>query len=742
MRQRAFFLLTFWAAFIPLRTPAQQSSRIGWHPNVVTDVGRGLDWHNQAVIKPVVVAMPAAIPPYNGTGSADLSASFAQHQFDLVNAFSMNMSASLESLAGNGNVGFSFVDNQNFTQNTLTFAFTATRNFGTTLLEPVSLAPDFVAYVNLKKQTLSGPALHNAIVQKYGTHFITGYSSAASIDVIYSFNFGSAYEAQSFGASISASYGGFLGSADFQSTVQRAFQQTDTSTTINYRIHTSDPINSFPVTSGTISSLADYTNLLNQLTTFANQMSPTNAQRAGWVTQPIEDAPGYLSLVGYDSVGQFDTSYERFMQIYSQLKNWDKLLLSWTVDTRHMSWMNAAGQAQVQAVRADADSYLASLNQIALSYFSTGSTLEVPNNVLNYLSNLNNLPIPTIYVLAGATMQVTVSNPNNVPTMVIGYIYFGSKSQTTDTPVGNVVMVNDGLDNYLVPLTFDPDLFEQQTIAAVAPGDNTVGLRQWVTGTFSTPLWASLKAQSQTNRLAFFFEGAPNPSHWTWVIRDNAGSTIDQLSLQSFRSSGVLGPAVSGGMTSVSANIISYPTNGTAGLGTAFVFSVTNAAQAPVYGTQIRLPLDTNRFEFLSATTSQGSVSYSNGIVAFNAGSLAPLGSATVNIMLVPLSLGQIVPAGTTSVLLGPGLTNATSGGITLDPVSIISPTLNVAKVGSLVELQWQSATDRMKVETSAALGAGANWQPAQITSTSNGISFSAQMQATEQHRFYRLNIR
>jgi hypothetical protein len=741
MRQCAFLLLTFSAALMPLQGSAQQSSLIGWHPNVVTDVGRGLDWYNQAVTKPVVVVMPATIPPYTGTGGADLSASFAQHQFDLVKAFSMNMSASLESLVGNGNVGFSFVDNQDFTQNTLTFAFTATRNFGTTLLEPVSLDPDFVAYVNLKKQTLSGPALHNAIVQKYGTHFITGYSSAASIDVIYTFNFGSAYEAQSFGSSISASYGGFLGSADFQSTLQSAFQQTDTSTTINYRIHTSDPINSFPITSGTISSLADYTNLLNQLTTFANQMSPTNAQRTGWVVQPMEDAPGYLSLVGYDSGGQFDTSYERFMQIYSQLKNWDNLLLSWTVDTRHMSWMNADGQSQVQAIRADADIYLASLNQIALSYFSTGSTLEVPDNVLNYLSNLNNLPIPTIYVLAGGTMPVNISDPTDVPTLTIGYIYFGSKSQTTDTPVGDVIMVEDGVDQFSVALTFDPDMFAQQTIAQVAIANSPQAFRDWVTQAFSSPLWTSLKAQAQTNRLGFFFQGEENPSHWAWVIRDNAGSTIDQLSFQSFRSSGVLGSAVSGSMTSVSAIAISYPTNGTAGLGTAFVFSVTNSGQAPVYGTEITLPLDTNRFEFLSATTSQGSVSYSNGIVAFNVGSLASLGSATVNITLVPLSVGQIVPANATSVLLGPGLTNATTR-ITLDPVSIVSPQLNVAKVGSLIELQWQSATDRMKVETSVELGGGANWQPAQITSTSNGTSFSAQMQATEQRRFYRLNIR
>lgn len=179
---RGLFQLTL---LLPL-----SAETIGWHPDLTLEPGHGLEYQQQYLLKPRVALLdPSATTNYSGTGSASYSASFSQHQLDLVSRFSLNLNVSAKYTVYSGKVGFSYVDHTAYTGNTLNFVFECNRNYGFTRFRATALDPDFTSEINRLRQMLREQALQKAITERFGDYFISGYKSVGKVVVIYTFNF-------------------------------------------------------------------------------------------------------------------------------------------------------------------------------------------------------------------------------------------------------------------------------------------------------------------------------------------------------------------------------------------------------------------------------------------------------------------------------------------------------------------------------------------------------------------------
>ena len=116
---------------------------------------------------------------------------FRSHKLDLTKNFHLNSSLSLDGWLVEGSVGLDIVDNQSSSQNTITFAYECTRNFGDRLYNVTGLAPGFASFVNTLSQTATGAELHRRVTDVVGTHFVSGYQSEARVVVLYTFEFAS-----------------------------------------------------------------------------------------------------------------------------------------------------------------------------------------------------------------------------------------------------------------------------------------------------------------------------------------------------------------------------------------------------------------------------------------------------------------------------------------------------------------------------------------------------------------------
>ncbi len=271
---------------------------IGWHPDLTLEPGCGLEYRQQYLLKPRVALLdPSAATNYSGTGSASYSASFSQHQLDLVSRFSLNLNVSAKYGVYSGKVGFSYVDDTAYTGNTLNFVFECNRDYGFTRFRPSALDSDFISEINRLRQTLRGQALQKAITERFGDYFISGYKSVGKVVVIYTFNFESQTTARSITASIAGKYKNGVTSVQFQSDVQSFFQQTDSSVSMSYRFFSSDPNRPLLFPTNQITSYGQFVTFSTVVGDYCNNMSPTGAARTEFIVEPMQNLPGYSALV-------------------------------------------------------------------------------------------------------------------------------------------------------------------------------------------------------------------------------------------------------------------------------------------------------------------------------------------------------------------------------------------------------------------------------------------------------------
>ncbi len=750
MRTTTFCFQTC-AAFVSIAlfiaAPPAKADVVGWHDDFGGDIGLGLDLPRQKETKPPV-AIFATVASANNTGKLSITARFVQHRLDMVKTFSLNTSIGLSYGIEGGNVNFAMVDKETFSQNTLTFLQDCTRDFGESKPAFLGFNPNFTNTVNSLKQTLNGDALQKAITGLFGTHVVYGYKSAAEVAVVYHFKYNSSAIARSTSLSV-AGTGNYDGvQIDFASFVQTQFKQTNTDVSLDAHFWSSDP--NLPPPFPVVTNIATYSQFLAysaQIQNYCASMDPSRAKKTGYLVEPLQSLDGYYNLVGFTpATNHDDPGFDRFNYYYSMLKAWENQLLYWTTDPRHMSWLNIAGQQQVNVILRDVTDYRKTMEKTASAYFATGAPLVVTEDIINYFANSSRIPIPTIYTLWSGEYDC---GPVSVKRhLYLGYIYFGSAGLTVSQPIGNVSVYESGVDvGHMADLTdYTAAKFYQDEKAAGAASCSK--LVDVINQAFSTDLWLSVTNQAQTNRIVFFSvdEKASDvdAGTYTFVIKDNAFEMMDQVNMLTTRSAGAFGQvAAISPQVNLAVGLQSQPAPNVAGRRTTYTFGVTNNGPGSAYGVQFTLPLiNTNTFDIASVSGSQGQGTFTNGGVLFDIGPLASGSTATVQLQVVPVVAGAFLPGSQVGTTPGVGLINPVlaDASMNLSSIMLQNPVLSVGKLGGKTALSWQSDTTRILLEQSSGLPPSENWTPVTGSFVTNGSLWRVDLNSTGDKKFFRLH--
>jgi uncharacterized protein DUF11 len=740
MKTKLKIILALPLILLVLETTALADS-VGWHPQFGGDIGRGLDLKNETTTKPPVAIFDTThIPPYTGTGQQSISVVFSQTTLDMASSFSLNSDISLYDTVFSGSIGFSFADQQSFSQNTLNFVYDSTRDFGNTSLTFLGLDPNFTNVVNGLKQTLSGDALQQAITSLYGTHVIYGYQSSARVVVDYQFQYSSASIARQTSLSIQANYSSGFDGGSFNAFVQSQFAQTNTGVSLNVRFWSSDP--TFPPTFPIATNLTSYNDFIayvGQVQAYSAAMNSLNAKKMGYLIEPLQSLPGYLSLIdGYNPTNLFNTSYDEFLQVYSRLKGWENTLLSWTLDNNHMSWMNTNAQQQVIAIRGEVTSQRQYLEQLFTAHVETGAALQLPDSIINYFVNFNRIPLPKV----NTADIFNYYRPNYY--YLIGYIDCGPTNMTVDTPFLNVLAYRNGIPAppystiYWSATNFESLLISHE-------GGSYSDYNSSITAFLASPTWMALKQNSAGEKLGFFewYDVNDDLTLYSLGIEDATGSLVDQMDANSGTAAFSSVKLEASPQVSLQGGAVPASTNfSTAGLNTTYTLAVTNNGPGAAYGINVSFPLaNTNKFDFVSVSGSQGQGTYTNGNVLYHLGPLGNGQSATINLAVVPVVTGLFLPTGQGSLTLGAGLTDPspTNDLVNLNAISFQSPTISIASRSNNTELKWYSDTSRIFVEQANDLSGG-TWTPVAGSITTNGSQHQIDLGSSGTKKFFRLH--
>lgn len=472
------------------------------------ELGHGTDLRNQDIRKPAVAVMASNPSPDPSTGGAEINVRFVQHQFDLAKSFSLNSSLSAKNKMVGARVGFDMVDNFKASGNTVTFVFECNRNFGDRVYNVTGLDPDFVATVNEFKKSLSGAALHKAITERYGTHFISGQQKAAKVVLIYTLTYESQATSRSRALDFGLKYSNGITSADMRLALKDEMSRSDNKVSLSYQFYSSDPYAkpSFPVTAK-VDTFDEFLAHAAKVEAYCHSLDPAKAKDVAYVVESIDNLPGYIQLLdGYHPERFFNSSYDRFVQIYAQLKSWDEQLFAWTADARRISWLNTNGQKLVLGMREDAAAIVKRLEDAAKSHFKDGKPLEIPADIIDYRVNFKKIASPQIR----QARMVSIDPGNGGSwTFWVGVVDAGALELTIDRPFRSVVILRDGVEfGNTWDLYYDLAAFE-----ASAPHYPTKFA--WSEEVFAqflkSTVWADLRRDAATRRLGFVAGALSHP---------------------------------------------------------------------------------------------------------------------------------------------------------------------------------------------------------------------------------------
>jgi hypothetical protein len=220
--------------------PAGHAEIIGWHP-ILKGIyeGRGVDIGNQQELKPEVAILDT-VPTQTDNGGTSVQMTYAQHQFDLAKSFSLNSSISVKSCVFTGKIGVNIIDNEKLSQNTLCFAYSWQRDFGTKVYRARGVTPDLVAWVKSQPTNLTGTALRKLVRDQYGTHFISGRQDVARVVVLYTFQYKSSSVAQSKSMEFSSKYRSGGTTVSFDGDVRQMLNQSESDLAMSYSLDSTD----------------------------------------------------------------------------------------------------------------------------------------------------------------------------------------------------------------------------------------------------------------------------------------------------------------------------------------------------------------------------------------------------------------------------------------------------------------------------------------------------------------------
>lgn len=719
--------------------PNAFAQKVGWHPEFSGYLGSGLDLRNQDEPKRPVATLgtPVRTP---STGDAQFNTSFVQHQFDIARSLEVNASLSVKKVVFKGSVGVEFADRLNFSGNTIHFVFNGRRDFGETRHTVAGFTPEFVDTVTELRRTLRGEPLQRALRQRFGTHAVTGARSVARVVIVYSFEFGSQTRVQSLRTTLRASYG----PAEFESTVRSFLESRDTRTTLRYRFESTDP-DARPDfgPEGEITTIEQYREFAGKVRDYLYALPQARAKVVEFVTEPIANLPGYAALVGGEgSQETFNTSFDRFLDVYARLKAWENVLFEWTIEPGRMSWMNSQGQALAQTLRRDTANHLRGLEEKARRHFEQGERLEVSDDLISFFVNFGRLPLPRFGMIENwqAFINSSTGGGGNYR-VAAAYVNCGPKSLTGETPFRFVTLMRNGVEvGETVAAFYSFPEFEDFMQSGYGVHNSTI-----VNQLFRSPNYARLRKDAENCRIGlFFYPVANDPTEWTYNIKDASGQTIDSFMPLSSPEAPCSTSVETGNAVGLGLLVGADPRQSALGRITVQQLVITNSGPGAAYGTILRIPVDTHRFELTAMSGSQGQGRYSDGVVIYEVGPLAFGSTATIRLSLIPLASGSQLPGQRAELVLGHGLTDPELADNQVQPpLLLVAPaTLAAFLDGSDIELRWQSDTARLGLEAASAVGPDAVWEPLATPPVSFDGDHTLREDTGGQRRFYRLSLR
>jgi hypothetical protein len=484
---------------------------VGWHDHMYLQPGDGVLLNHQQEPQSLGLVLLANPTPDN-TASFTETLTFAQHTYDMIKSLSVNSSVSLDSLVFSGDVNVSFFGRQSFNANDLTFVYTATKDFGPTVYSAVDFSPTYKNLVAGLQNNLQGAALHSAVTAAVGTHYVRGYDSAAIVSVIYSFHYASASAKQQ----LTANGGGSWDTGSFSAFVGSFFASSNSATSMTYEFYSTDPYQLMTNSFGMIHSYQEFTNFVSRVETYANAMSRDHAKVTGYILDPLQTIPGYLSMISPYVPPQMNVpDYNGFLQAYAALQAAKQSLAPWLLRGNSMSWLNTDGRQVMVELWNEVANNLAAMKSIATDHFTTGAPLTVPPDVTTFLAGFSPIRLPEIIYMD--------SFVNGSDRCIIGRVDCGCSNLTASAPFYHLVALHN-LTNYYstayssyIPIYYHALDFETNLLAAYPSGTINSELK----ARFSSSLWNSLtNANPDVN--GYFFVALPESqkSHWSVEVDD------------------------------------------------------------------------------------------------------------------------------------------------------------------------------------------------------------------------------
>lgn len=719
------------------------SETIGWHPDLQgIRLGRGVDLRDQGSTKGFVATMGTNNTPGGSGSSFDLGVRYVQDSFDMAQSFSLNTSLSVRSKVFSGSVGYSSAEGVSSTGNSVSFAMDGGRALNDELYPVIALTPDFSNTVATLRQTLSGAALEKELARLYGTHYVSGVRRAFKAVMVYTFTFQSQASARSQSLSVSAAYRGGVSRASFTADVASIFARKDSKFTLSYQFRSSNPISPPPpfATNSVITDLSQFTVISDLFENYCRTNDLSFAIPVSFTVERFQNLPGFQALVGnYTPASILQPDYGFFMQTYAEFAGWQEILNYWTGGAERMNWLNTNGQRMVTTMRGEVGTFIESMKNSARSHFTNGTPLEVSADIINYRANLAQIPVPRLVV-----WQRVFRDGGG---LWLGYVNAGPRELTVANPIQSVSLTYQGNEyNNEPPIYYSASDFKAYLDSF---SFSQFDLDQFKNPGFQGPRWAGILAATNVYRIGFFYGGASTYfgsqmdfNQAAWIIKSAANQIVDSLPVFESRTDQLSlssNPNPTGDLRLVQIRSSSPSAVGQSQL---LEFYVTNAGPGSVYGAEVTVPVPSG-VELASATTSQGYAFEDGANLRFRVGALAVGSSATLRLRLTPLKTGTSGGIGLMSLSLAPELSDPDSSNnqLAAPTIEAATPRLDISRQGSLVQLRWQSETDRLLVEESSTVSTNTSWSTSTNTVSTLGSTRTMETEPSTPARFYRLRV-
>lgn len=718
---------------------------IGWHPDVTLELGRGVDLRNQDVIKPIVATFHRSDGSASEQGQSSISARFVSHSADLAKSFSLNASVSAKNLTYEGDLGVEFLRTTQFSQNSVSFVYDCKRTGPNELREVQRPSAQFFEDVDELKKTRSGEALHRAIVDRFGSHFVTGVQQGVHVSILYSLNYESSFTANQASLSLGARYRAGVTSADFKAAIETEMRKQSSSLSLDYQFISqgvSRPPD-FPV-SARINNVDEFLTHIAKLEAFCREIELSNARPVRYSVEPIENLPGYLELLdGHIPSGPFVSDYERFLRTYSEFQNWEDLLHIWTGDIAKVHWLNQKGQEMLLDMRADVERHLKTLENVAKRHFETAAPLEISSDILNYRANLQRIPFPRIVILARR------SGSENSH-WGIGYVNAGDASLVDKLPFQRLeAFVGDNFRRITTPIVYDLEEYE-------AGFDNHPfeGWREIGASVFGSEIYRELKTKVSegTLRIGMFSWGNGGDqtypaSSWQLKLENSADEIVDHMFYVDDRQDDLEGLGELSARVDLSIDPVIDDSTAHLGGVVTKSFVVQNHGPGAAFAVSIEMILP-DGVQLISATGTQGSGSVDDGVLDYHIGGLSYGSQASLNFQFKPLVTGDIRWFQPARLSFARGLTE---GGGTrqiedneahLEWVAVNLPELRIQNLQRTVRLSWTGSGDAAQFEYRDHLDGDASpWLSLEGEVTQSNGTSTIELAPSLEQRFFRLQL-